>query len=536
MQANKVVMVLDDEQGVASLCERVLKRASFEVIALTNPQQGVKVLQQARIDLLLVDIRMPDVDGFQVMEIARLHQPDLAIVVMTGFGTVETAIQALRLGANGLILKPFEKTEALLESVNQALLENERKREMSRLEALRPLIQVSQSLFHETRTVELIDLILDSVSTHLQAEHVGLYRRVGKDRFLELIASIGNPPAGETSDFDGGPIARTDAWWTPVLAQREGQDDPKLRTVLDEFNLSSLMCAPAQKEVDARSVILAARGSAESVFSEADMEMFTILARQASSALENARLLEDLRDTLGQVEASQLALIQAEKMAAIGRLTASIAHEVNNPLQAVQNCLHLIGREDLEEDKKDHYMALAQDELDRLMGTIREMLDFYRPSQQTREFVDMNRLVESVLALLEKQLQKQGIRIETDLAHRLPNVMMARNQIQQVFFNIVLNAMEAMPAGGEIAIASERLGDRVAVSFSDTGPGVPEDVKASIFEPFNSTKKQGTGLGLSVSYSIVDAHGGTLELSNGTPKNGETGAHFRVVLPIVEAT
>jgi signal transduction histidine kinase/FixJ family two-component response regulator len=529
-------MVLDDEEGIASLCERVLKKAGFEVIAITNPQQGIKVLQQARIDLLLVDIRMPEVDGFHVMERARMHQPDLAIVMMTGYGTIETAIQALRLGANGLILKPFEQTDALIESVNQALLENERKRELSRLEALRPLIQVSQSLFHETRTAELQDLILDSVSTHLHCEHCGIYRRSGKDRLLALVASQGAPPPAETSDFDGGPVARTDAWWSPMIAKREGQDDPKMRAFLDEHNYATLMCVPAQKEADSRSVIFAARSSGEPDFSEADMEMFSILARQASAALENARLLEDLRETLGQVEASQLALIQAEKMAAIGRLTASIAHEVNNPLQAVQNCLHLIGREDLDVTKKDFYMNLAQDELDRLMGTIREMLDFYRPSQQSREFTDVNQLIQSVLALLEKQLQKQGINVEMDMARQLPRVQMARNQIQQVFFNIVLNAMEAMPTGGEIAITSWRLEDQVAVTFHDTGPGVPDDVRPSIFEPFNSTKKQGTGLGLSVSYSIVDAHGGTLELSNSTEKNGETGAKFRVVLPIVEAT
>ncbi len=533
---NKVIMVLDDDAGVARLCERVLKRAGYEVIAVTNPQQGAKVLQQARVDLLLVDIRMPRVDGFQVMEIARTHQPDLAIVVMTGFGTVETAIQALRLGANGLILKPFEDKEELLRSVEQALNENEHKREMARLQVLRPLIQITQSLFVETRAEKLIDLILHTICTHLHCQHAGVYRRSSEDRILRLVASRGAPPPGEVSDFGGGPIARADAWWAPVQVNLDGPDDSNMRGVLEDHDFSSLMCAPVHRNSQDRSLVLAARSRGDPVFSDADMEMFTMLARQINVALENARLYSDLRASLRQVEESQRALIQAEKMAAIGRLTAGIAHEVNNPLQSVRNCLHLAGREDLDGDKKAHYLSLAQDELERLMKTIRDMLDFYRPGTPSRVLTDINSVVESVLSLLEQQLKKQKISVSSHFSPEMSKIFIARNQIQQVFFNIILNAMEAMPGGGQIAIETGVTRDGVEVLLQDSGPGIPEDVKASIFEPFNSTKKQGIGLGLSVSYGIVDAHGGKIELFNGKNQDRAAGACFRITLPAVEVT
>ena len=532
---DRVVMVLDDDVGVARLCQRVLDAAGYEVICVTNPQQAVAILQQARVDLLLVDIRMPRLDGFEVMELARQHQPDIAIVVMTGFGTVETAIRALRLGANGLILKPFEETSELLDSVQQAIQERERKREMARLQALQPLIQITRSLFAETRPQHLIDLILDAVCDHLHCNHAGFYQRNEEQRFLSLVARRGNPLPGEASSLAGGPVSRADVWGVPIQVDVTGKENTELQQVLIEHDLETVICVPVLRSQDVHSVLLAGRERGEPPFSEADFEMLTILARQAAVALENARLYDELRDYVRQVEESQRKLIQAEKMAAIGRLTASIAHEVNNPLQAVRNCLHLVDRHDLTPEKRKEYLVLANSEVERLMDTIRQMLDFSRPSTRDRVATDMNQLVETVLALLEKQLQKQEIRVETLFDPHLPLVLVVRNQIQQVFFNILLNAMEAMPNGGKIKITTGQDQEFVEVIFEDTGPGVSESQQAQIFEPFISSKPHGTGLGLSVSYTILDAHGGKLELLNGQEQKGDGGASFRVALPKMEA-
>lgn len=531
---NKVIMVLDDEVGVARLCQQVLERAGFEVICVTNPVQGLGVLQQARVDLLLIDIRMPKMDGFQVMEQARKYQPELAIVVMTGFGTVETAIQALRLGANGLLLKPFAKTAELVESVNQALQERERQREMSRLAALQPIIQVTSSLFAEIHTEPLIDLILNAVTTHLHCLHAGFYQREAGG-FLQLVASRGSPLPGEVSSLDGGPISRVDLWNVSIQINLDGPEHTDLQAWLVQYGMSSLLCVPVSHNAENRTVLLAARNKGEPVFSEADLEMFTILSRQAATALENARLYAKLRGTIHQLEESQLKLIQAEKMAALGRLTTSIAHEVNNPLQAVRNCLHLVNREDLPLEKRMEYLATANSEVERLIVTMRQMLDFSRPSTGDRTSTDMNALIETVLFLIDKQLQKQNIHIKKRFGQNLPNVVVARNQIQQVFLNIILNAMEVMPDGGKIEIQSRQNNDQVEVSFTDTGPGIPQEHRSRIFEPFMSTKNQGTGLGLSVSYNIMEAHGGKLDLVTSTGRKQKRGACFRVTLPLPEA-
>jgi two-component system NtrC family sensor kinase len=256
--------------------------------------------------------------------------------------------------------------------------------------------------------------------------------------------------------------------------------------------------------------------------------MFLLLARQAAVAMENARLYEELREYVRRVEESQQALVRAEKMAAAGRLTASIAHEINNPLQSVQNCLHLATREELSIKKKQEYLGLAKSELDRLRITVQRMLDFYRPGRVDRQRIALPDLLRHVISLLSSQLESRGVRINTNFSPKLPPISAVASQLEQVFINIILNAYDAMPDGGEIHITAHRVKDMVELLFQDTGPGIPEEDRSRIFEPFISTKEGGTGLGLAVSYGIIAAHGGGLDLVT----DAGPGACFRITLPV----
>jgi two-component system NtrC family sensor kinase len=276
-----------------------------------------------------------------------------------------------------------------------------------------------------------------------------------------------------------------------------------------------------------RMVLCAARDTKEPPFREADLELFQILTRQAAVALENSRLYAEQLEYVRKVEESQKALLQAEKMAAAGRMSASIAHEVNNPLQAVQNCLHLAGREDLPQEKRDEYFSLARTELERLIVTVRRMLDFYRPGATSQEDVNLAEMLQYILNLMSKQFSESNIKVIIDFLGVVPTIKAVGSQVQQVFINLILNAMDAMPEGGILNIAIRPRKNGVEITFQDQGKGIPMDEQANIFEPFFSTKDGGTGLGLTVSYNIVTAHGGTLEL---LPERGP-GACFRIFLP-----
>ena len=322
--------------------------------------------------------------------------------------------------------------------------------------------------------------------------------------------------------------------------------------------------SPRDKGVSRSRVFMAARLEKEPNFQGADVELFAILAQQAAAALDNSSLTAELRTTIESLERSQSALVQAEKMSAAGRLTASIAHEINNPLQSVSSCLDLAGREELGVKERRHYMELAQSELDRLMSTVQRMLNLYRPAALDRQLLEVNDLVKRVAMLLEQQLNRGQVILHLSLGRSLPKVVGVGDQIQQVLINLILNAMEAMPAGGDLWISTERIPgvrsmyrsrgaavgrDGVSIKIVDSGPGIPEELRPLLFEPFSSTKPNGTGLGLAVSYGIITAHGGTLTLEpqvlsentgQTTPDSGKLksgngrGAHgacFNIYLP-----
>lgn len=519
------VLVVDDEAGIAALCKRILSRAGYDVTSLTDPRVAIQHLQENRVDLLVVDIRMPEVDGFDVISRAQMVQPDIAVLVMTGFGTVETAIRALRQGVDGLLLKPFEKSDELLSSVRQVLTDNQRKRDTARMQALRPLFTVTETLFSETNRDRLIDLILTAIRDHLHCSNVAYYQI--EKGIVSVVAQRGRVLQVENENFAAQLVSRVDADGNPIVINATGPGEADAQALLSTLGLGSAILIPIARS-NLHSVLFAARDASGMPFRGADLEMFFVLARQAVVAMENARLYEDLRNYVKQVEESQQALLRVEKMAAAGRLTASIAHEVNNPLQSVQNCLHLAGHEGVPPEKRKEYFELAKKELDRLMKTMQRMLDFYRPGAAKVEQVDLLELLQHVLSLTSQQLGQRHIVVKTELPAFLPMIYAVSSQIQQIFFNLILNSLDAMPAGGELTIRAWAVHNGVEMIFEDNGPGIPEDRRESIFEPFFSTKEGGTGLGLTVSYNIVTAHGGTLDLIQGRG----SGACFRLFLPM----
>ncbi len=512
------VLIVDDEPGIALLCKRMLSRAGYVVNALTDPREAVDWLKKNKADLLLVDIRMPEVDGFEMSALARKLQPDISVLVMTGFGTVETAIRALRQGVDGLLLKPFEKGSELVEAVKQALVDSQQKRDAARIHALRPLFEVTGSLLSETRIESLFELIVNAILGQLRAQHAAYYQYSPEEqRFVQRVGQ-----GKSLTDF----IVQVDSNQEPLHVNAAGPGDENSQSRLRKAGLGAAMFVPILKQ-GFRGVFFAGRNPDSQPFSEADMEMFQILARQAAGAIENARLYDEQRAYVRKIEESQTALIQVEKMAAAGRLSVSIAHEVNNPLQSVQNCLHLAGRADLSPEKRREYFDLACMEVERLSVTVQRMLDFYRPGSAIPEEVDLGELLNYVITLTEKQLSERGIRIKLDLPAAFPPVIAVSSQIQQVFINLILNSFDAMPGGGSLRISGRVVKGGVELLFQDSGPGVSRDKQSSIFEPFFSTKDGGTGLGLTVSYNILNAFGGNLELLSDHGK----GACFRVYLP-----
>ena len=231
-------------------------------------------------------------------------------------------------------------------------------------------------------------------------------------------------------------------------------------------------------------------------------------------------------------------LFESEKLAATGRLTASIAHEINNPLEAIKNALYLLVAQSRPDHPQRELLDLAQRETERVSRIIRQMLGVARPSASLA-LTDVNRVVQETLALIQPQLQRRQISASLELDTTLPLIMASADQLKQVFLNLFLNARDAMPHGGGLLIQTRiasmhdniMLADKyLVVRVRDDGEGIPEEIRTRVFEPFFSTKgaRRGSGLGLWVCQEIIRSHGGQIYINSKVGK----GTTFLVGLPL----
>jgi len=226
---------------------------------------------------------------------------------------------------------------------------------------------------------------------------------------------------------------------------------------------------------------------------------------------------------------TQSQLLQAEKLAAMGRLTSQIAHELNNPLYGIMNTLELLKTEIPPENRRRKILDMALSETVRLSDLLRKMLSFSKPDQEEKQAVDINVLLDEILLLHEKQLRENDIQIVRSFAEDLPRVHAYKNQLRQVFINLISNSVDAMPDGGTFTVSTGSKNDFVNIEVSDTGIGIERELQKKIFDSFFTTKDsvKGVGLGLSVCYGFIKEHGGDIQVRSEVGN----GATFKVSLP-----
>lgn len=268
-------------------------------------------------------------------------------------------------------------------------------------------------------------------------------------------------------------------------------------------------------------------------FIEANMSAAIIYDDKARE-MASVGIMVDMRER-SKMERSlskiQGQLLQSEKLAAMGRLTSQLAHELNNPLYGIMNTLELLKTEVSETSKRRKILDMALSETVRIADMLKKMLSFSKPDQEQRQPTGVNTVLEELLLLHERQLQENDIKVVTDFADGLGEVLASKNQLRQVFLNMISNARDAMPEGGTFSVITRAEKNAVYIDLSDTGTGIPKENLPKIFDTFFTTKGsvQGVGLGLSVCYGFIKDHGGDIKVCS-----GPDGTVFTVILPFYD--
>ena len=228
------------------------------------------------------------------------------------------------------------------------------------------------------------------------------------------------------------------------------------------------------------------------------------------------RLLKRVKEDEKEKERTQRNLLLTEKMVAIGKLTSGVAHEINNPLGGILNCIYHFKKGGQPVEKHQQYLDLMEDGIKRIQKTVTNLLEYARNPDLKRSDADFGTLVDKALNLLDYQIRKNQIKIERDIPKTIPPVKVDWNQMGQVFVNIFLNAIQAMQEGGILKVVLKTVDERLTLTISDTGKGIREEDLSKVFDPFFTTKGEdgGTGLGLWISQGVIERHGGTIQIKS----------------------
>jgi len=257
-------------------------------------------------------------------------------------------------------------------------------------------------------------------------------------------------------------------------------------------------------------------------------EMRAALQRHLANLVDEKHRLEEANRRLQE---TQQQLIQSERLAAVGKMAARVAHEVNNPLAIIKTAVRIIRNQSAPASPTTGSLQMIEEEISRIARIIQEILEFSRPTTPVQELVQINAVIQGLEYLLAQDLHEKQIALKVIREAGLPRVLISSDQLKQVVLNMVRNAEDAMPQGGELAIRTTQRGRFVELSIADTGCGIPAEHREHIFDPFFTTKRRGrgVGLGLSVSYGIITAASGRVEVESEVGK----GSMFRVSLPAV---
>jgi signal transduction histidine kinase len=546
------LLIVDDEVNVVQILEDLFDEHPYDVDSVNTGEDAIARLEQGSYDLLLTDINLPGIDGLGVVEKAKEVDPEIVVILITGYASTHTAIKALRKGAHDYITKPFDlwevdqivarglRSRRLVEENRQLLKDlKDANRELLRHEEIltekvaqatrriRTLYEVGKDVNASLDVRRTLEIIVSQAAALTGAETGLLFRsRENTGTFAaEVVHGANDQLPDEARVWQGqGVIGEVAQSLEPALIEAEGPD------VLGEpclagLRVDSLIAVPLLNKGRLLGVLTVLNKDAGS-FSIEDQALLESFASQAALALANAELYKAARD---------LDHMKSE-------FVAVVSHELRTPLTAIQGSLELVLNEDYFQmnDKMRDLLDISQANVSRLGLLINDILDFSKieANKLSLEFqpLSVEEVVREVMGSMEPMAERGGIRLQVEVDGKLPVIHADRVRLGQILTNLVGNALKFTPHGGEVQVRllSHAEGG-IQCEVIDTGPGIAPENLGRLFQKFQQldsslTRQQGgTGLGLVISKGIVEGHGGRIWVESELG----AGSRFCFALPVI---
>ncbi len=508
------ILVVDDEETICELCVRTLRRYGYQVHYATSSVQALEMLHQETYDLLLLDVRMPHIDGLELMRRVRQFAPDIAIVVMTGYASVEAAIEAVKQGASDFLPKPFQLDHLRL-AVSGALAKRALVREQARSEALMHLVQASEKLAVLLDPHELIHTALQAAMAETQAMRGSIMLYHPREEMLSLTAGVGLPeevPMGVSYHAEDSVAGRVCRAGEPFLVE-DVRQDPRLRDCslprMDRYRSPSFLSIPLRSGDRVLGVLNLSEKAGGVPFQASDLEVAGLLGNQLAIALEKARLFQEIEESYRRLQE-------------VDRLKSEFlniaAHELRTPLSIILGYAMML-RDQVEGALREQVMAILESAtlLTRLVDDMTN-LRYLEAGQMslTSHRIQLPGLLREAAERFRQEVESKEQLLSYDIPEDLPPVRGDYEKISLIVNNLLSNATKFTPARGSIRIWARPEEEEVLVAVEDTGPGIPEEEQDRIFEPFyqveDSLRREhgGMGLGLSIARELVRLHHGRI--------------------------
>ncbi|MEI6438261.1 MAG: response regulator [Candidatus Omnitrophota bacterium] len=538
MQVRKV-LVVDDDQLTREQIARELKRNYCKPLIASSGKEGLEVFGREDIDILLLDIKLQDMDGLEFLKTVKEKKPACQVIVITGFGSETIAVQSLRRGAIDYLEKPidFEELGAAIGRAQEKIAEKE---ELAYKNTVLIIDDEEASLYPLKRFLEKEGYEVFTANNGTDGLHIIEYNKIDV-----LITDI------NIGDMNGIDILQSAKKFYKDIEGivMTGQKDEALAIESLRAGAMDYLTKPINLDellISLKKAVENINLNRDRLYRNRELKITSEIIAKMNEDLE--RRIDERSKELSQTQAQ---LFQTSKLATLGEMSAGLAHEINQPLGGIALVCASI-KKSIERGKSSNEMVLKdvadiEKSIQRITRVINHIRTFAR--QDTMKFMDVDIVstIDSALTLMGEQLRLHSIEIVLEFQNDLPKINGEFFQLEQVWINFLSNARDAMdekeirikdgrlPAGPyqkkltiSVAVAGDGQGLRIA--FADNGIGVSDEFKKRVFEPFFTTKEvgKGSGLGLSITYGIIESHKGKLDLES---VQGE-GATFIVTLPI----